>query len=360
MSDKTSKLMLTAYESDREPTLFLAGMFQAPARNFHNSEEVEIDIIRGEEEISIAIQDLSTGARYNSEDLFTNKGFKPPIHKEAGPINAHTLLRRNPGEDPFMAVDFQANAIKRAVRLGSKLQRKIARAIEYQASQVLTTGAVTLSDENGAAVYTINYAPKVTHFPTVSIAWDQSTSTKLADIAALANVIRADGLDDPDMLIMGAKSFELFISDTAVQERLDNRRITVGGIVPMERMGNGGTYRGTIEIENYSYDIWTYDGRYKHPQTGVSTKFLADDKVIVRSSAGRLDATFGGIPRIGGVDPRIPAALTSRISLPGQMLDLQMNAWITQDGETMMVQAGTRPLMIPTDIDSFGCLDTGV
>lgn len=360
MSTAVTKHMIDYYESEREPTMFFAGMFQSPRRNFHNSEEVEIDIVRGEEEISIAIQDLSTGARYNSEDLFTNKGFKPPIHKEAGPINAHTLIGRNPGEDPFVMVDFQANAIKRAVKLGTKLQRKIARAVEYQAAQVLTAGVVTLIDENGEAVYTINYAPKVTHFPTSSIAWDQTTSTKLADIAALANVIRADGLDDPDMLIMGDTAFELFIKDTEVQALLNNRRIQVGGIVPLTRMGNGGTYRGTIEIENYSYDIWTYAGRYKHPQTGVSTKFLPGGKVIVRSSMGRLDATFGGIPRIGGVDPRIPAALTSRITVPGQMLDLQMNAWVTPDGETMMVQAGTRPLMIPTDIDSFGCLTTGV
>jgi hypothetical protein len=73
-----------------------------------------------------------------------------------------------------------------------------------------------------------------------------------------------------------------------------------------------------------------------------------------------MDATFGGIPRIGGPDPRVPGALTSRVSIPDQMFDMQMNAWITPDGETMMVQAGTRPLMIPTAIDSFGCLDTAI
>jgi len=40
------------------------------------------------------------------------------------------------------------------------------------------------------------------------------------------------------------------------------------------------------------------------------------------------------------------------------MVDIQMNAWITIDGTTMMVEAGTRPLMIPTAIDTYGCLDT--
>ena len=360
MSDTTTKVMLAAYEQDAEPTMFLSGMFQSPARNFHNSEEVEIDIVRSEEDISIAIQDLSTGARLNSEDLYTNKGFIPPIHKEAGPINAHTLIKRMPGVDPFAAVDFQMNAIARGIALGRKLQRKILRAIEQQSSQVMTTGTVTLIDSAGTSVYTIDYKPKATHFPTAGTIWSNAASTKLADIASLANVIRGDGLASPDMLIMGAGSYELFIQDADVLARMDNRRIAGNGIVPLERLGNGGIYRGTIEIENYRYDIFTYDGRYKHPQTGVSTKYIPDDKVVVRASTGRMDATFGGIPRIAGPDPRVPGALLSRVSVPGQMLDLQMNGWITPDGETMMVQAGTRPLMIPTAIDTFGCLDTGI
>lgn len=360
MSDTTTKVMLAAYEQDIEPTMFLSGMFQSPRRNFHNSEKVEIDIVRSEEDIAIAIQDLSTGARLNSEDIYTNKEFQPPIHKEAGPINAHNLLKRMPGQDPFQAVDFQANAIGRGVKLGRKLQRKILRAIEFQSSQVMTTGTVTLINEDGVAVYTIDYKPKVAHFPTSAIAWNATNNTKLADIESLANVIRGNGLTDPDMLIMGEASYELFIRDADVLARMDNRRVLGNGIVPMERLGNGGIFRGVIEIGNYKYDIWTYGGRYKHPQTGVSTKFVPDDKVIIRSSSGRMDATFGGIPRIRTPDPRIPVALTSRISVPSQMLDIQMNAWFTEDGETMMVQAGTRPLMIPTAIDTFGCLDTAI
>lgn len=360
MSTTTTKVMLQSYTQDAAPTTFLAGQFKSPAQNFHNSEEVEIDIERGEEDISIAITDLSTGARLNSDDIFTNKSFKPPVHKEKAPVNAHSLMKRMPGQDPFMAVDFMVNALARGVKIGKKLQKKIIRAIEYQASQVLTTGVVTLIDENGNAVYSINYQPKATHFPTSSVAWSSGSSTKLADLASLANVIRSDGLGNPDLLIMGTGSYELFIKDEAVLKRLDNLRINGNGIVPLERLGNGGIYRGTVEIGNYKYDIYTYDGRYKHPQSGVSTAYVADDKVIMRDSMGRMDATFGNIPRIGSPDPRIPSALVQRYSVPENMADIQMNAWITEDGETLFVQAGTRPLLIPTAIDTFGCLDTGI
>lgn len=361
MSGKTTKVMLAAYTQVAPITLFLVGMFKSPRENFHNSEEVEIDIEREDEDISIAIQDLSTGARLNSDDEYTNKSFKPPIHKEAGPINAHTLINRQAGEDPFQAVDFMANAIKKGIKLGRKMGAKILRAMEVQAAQVLTTGTVTLTDENGVAVYTIDYKPKSSHFPTASPIWSNASATILADIQSLCQVVKSDGKLTPDMLIMGEASYELFIQDTDVLNRLDNRRIEGNGIVPLERMGDGGIYRGVIEVGNWKLDIWTYDGEYKDPQSGNLVSYIPDDKVVVRASKGRLDAAFGGIPRISGSnDPRVPAALRSRISLPANVADLQYNSWITADDETMFVQVGTRPIMIPTAIDTFGCLDTGI
>lgn len=358
MSDTTTKIMLSAYTARALPTMFLSGQFQAPPQNFHDSEEVEIDIVRTDEDISIAIQDLSTGARLNSEDLYTNKGFKPPIHREAGTINAHNLLKRNPGEDPFKSVDFQANATSRGVALGQKLNPKIQRAIEQQAAQVLTTGTVTLSDENGNGIYTIDYKPKATHFPSVAISWGAAGETPLADISALAEVVRNDGLGDPDMLIMGVTAYENFISNDDVKDRLDNRRIAGNGIVPMDRLGNGGIYRGTVEVGNYKYDIFTYSGRYKDPQTGNKVPYIADDKVVLRDSMGRLDATFGNIPRIGAPDPRVPAELLQRISSGENLFDMQHWAWVENDGTGMTVEVGTRPLMIPTAIDTFGCITT--
>jgi len=266
-----------------------------------------------------------------------------------------------PGENPYSSASYIAKALMKGVRAAAKLQAKIMRAIEQQASQVLQTGTITLTDSSGTAIYTIDYAPKAAHFPTAGTAWSSASSTKLADIQSLANVIRTNGLKSPDMLIFGETAYEAFIQDQAVKDRLDNRRIEGNGIVPLNRMGNGGIYRGTVEIGNYKYDMFTYDGQYKDPQTGNAVKFVDNGKVIVRASMGRLDATFGSIPKITGrVDSRVPAGLTQRLSVPGAMLDATISAWVTEDDETLMIQAGTRPLMIPTDIDSFGCLTTGL
>lgn len=363
MSGATTVRMIAAYFQEASPTAFFSGMFSARPENFHTSEEVEIDIVRSEEDVSIVIQDLSTGYRMNSQDLYTNKGFKPPIHKEAVPINSFDLIKRMPGQNPFESPDFRANVITRMFDGMRKVERKIRRAMELQASQVMQTGVVTLTDSNGVALYTLNYAPKATHFPTAGVSWATATlAQKIADLTNLADVIRGDGLTDPDQVIMGAKVWENLLQTAGFLDRFDARRADIGTIAPMDRQGSGGIYRGVIELGNYKLDVWTYNGRYKHPQTGVSTPFMAPGKVIVRSSTARFDATFGAIPNIGallsGGGGQLIPELPSRMSSPGANMDLFTNVWMTADGEQLFGGVGARPLLIPTAIDTYGCLTT--
>jgi hypothetical protein len=359
MSNETTRRMISAYIQEAAPTLFLSGFFQSPPQNFYNSEEVEIDIVRSEEDISIVIQDLSTGYRMNSEDLYTNKSFKAPIHKEAGPLNAFDLLKRNAGQNPFEDPDFEANAMVRAFGLIRKNEAKIKRAIEEQSSQVLLTGTVTLKDAAGNTLYSIDYKPKATHFPTSATAWDAVGDDKIGDLTSLSEVIRGDGLGSPNRLIFGATAWDSFIQDASVQNVLDNRRMTVGEVAP-ETRGEGSVFKGFIWLGNYRFEMWTYTGHYKNPQTGVSTPFIDPIKVVMLSENSRFDATFGAIPRIAPPDNRVLPFLPSRVSNGDGGMDLFMNAWLSEDGEQLFVGSGSRPLMIPTAIDTYGCLNTNL
>lgn len=360
MSGTNTIRMIAAYLQMAAPTMFLSGMFRSPSQNFHNAEEVEIDIVRCDEDIAIVIEDLTTGYRMNSADLFTNKAFKPPIFKEAVPIDSFDLLKRMPGDSPFDNVEFRSKVIVKMFNGMVKVERKIRRAIEEQAAQVLQTGVVTLKNEAGVALYTLDFKPKATHFPTTSNSWDGAGATIASDIGALGEVIRSDGLSDPNELVMGVDAFEAAITNDDFKARFDNRRIDQGRISPMEQRGQGGSYRGIVEIGNYRYDIWTYGGRYKDPETGVSTQYIDPKKVVVKAADGRLDATFGAIPNIGkalGVqNTTLIPELPGRISNEAGGMDLFTNMWITADGEQLFGGVGARPLMIPTAIDTYGCI----
>lgn len=363
MSNNVTRHMIPVYEQMAGNLLmFFAGMFQSPAINFHTSEEVEIDIERGDEEISIVITDLSTGYRMNSADIFTNKSFKPPIFKEAAPLNSFDLINRMPGDDPFQSPNFRANIITRMMNQMVKVSKKIGRSIELQASQVLQTGTITLTDSNGVSLYTIDFQPKATHFPDSSVKWGETNWDAYADIDGLAQVIRNDGLGDCDQLIFGADAFEMFQTDTRFIAQLDNRRMERGNLSKPDLRGNGGTWQGTVSIGDNTYDMWTYGARYNHPETGTKTRYMDPAKVIVRDSNGRLDATFGAIPNIGkalGAQPmNLLPEFPGRFSMPNGGMDLFTNVWVTPDGEQIFGGVGARPLMIPTAIDTFGCLDT--
>ena len=75
MSGSTTKRMISAYIQMAAPVMFLSGLFRSPAENFHTTEEVEIDIIRSDEDVSIVVQDLSTGYRMELRRPVHEQGF---------------------------------------------------------------------------------------------------------------------------------------------------------------------------------------------------------------------------------------------------------------------------------------------
>lgn len=365
MSGSSTIRFIRLYISMAAPTLFLSSFFQSPPINFHSSEEVEFDIVRTDEEVAIVIQDLSAGHRFNSGDIYTNKNFKPPILKEAMALNSFDLIKRSAGSNPFEDVDFRSNIMQRAFTTIRTMENKIRRTMELQASQVLQTGIITLIDSNGVALYTLDFKPKSTHFTTSGSAWDTGTPDIQGDINSLAEVVRNDGLEDPNQLLFGAKSWIAFVNDPTIQALADNRRLNLIAVDPMRpEPGKGASFMGIASIGNYRYDLWTYSSRFINPQTLVKTQFIEDTSCIVRVSGARLDATFGNIPNIGRelnvTGPALLPELPGRISNGAGAMDLFTNAWLTEGGEQLMVGVGARPLMIPTAIDTFGNIDTQV
>lgn len=358
MSGTETIKMLEKYEQGAPPSSFFTAQFQTPDENIHETESVEIDIERSDEDVAIAIQDLSTGPRMNTDDIYTNKKFTPPIFDEAFTLNIFDLIKRVGGQHPFTDPIFQANATLRFFKGMRKCERKIRRAIEWQAAQVLQTGTTTLIDSAGNSLYTVDYKPKATHFFNASPVWDGVSPTIAKDIIKACELVRDDGQRDPDMVQMGALAWEVALADPDFIGRFDTRRADIGRISMMRMDDTGGQYRGILDLGNYQLEVWTYNGKFKHPQTGTITSFLDPIKVIVRASTGRLDGTYGAIPSLFPPDRRILPYLPERVR-SGQ-IDMTPNAWISPNNRNMFGSVGTRPLMIPTAIDTFVTINTGI
>ena len=357
MTDNSTTRMLSAYFKDARPTLFLAGMFRSPPENFYNSESVQLDIVRSGESVAVNVYDLSSGPRRTEATIFTNKEYVPPIYNEGSSINAFDLQKRQPGATNFEDPVFQANATSQAFRQVRLVEDRIRRAYEWQASQVLQSGVVNLIDENGFTGFAIDYSPKAANFPTVGTAWSNAASDPLLDMESLAIQIRTAGLVSVTDAIMGDGAFNNFIRNDEVKAQLDNRRFNIGEITPVSR-GEGATFQGTVWIGAYNVNIWTYSGRFEDPQTNVSTSFMETDKVIMMTAGARLDATFGAIPSLVPPDSRVLPFIPARAASVAGGVDLHLNAYLSPNGKQLTIETGSRPLFIPTDIDSFGAIDT--
>lgn len=360
MSDSQTKRMLRSYVEQSPAPLFLAGFFESPAENFHTSESIEFDIERSGEEVAVVVQDLSSSGRKNESTLYTNKEFTPPVYKEEASIPAHKLIDRQPGQDPFVSPNYAANAIRKTSSVLRKMQRKITRGVELMASQVLQNGTLTLVDSGGNSLFTMDFSPKTTHFTTTAggVAWSStSTATPLSDLETMADTILHDGKAPPFRLVMGKNALRNFLANDGVRNELDNRRMNLGAIGRPEVRGAGGRFHGEVSVGPYTFEIWSYTGFYEDPQTGAATKFVGDDNVIMLGD-GRLDLTFGDVPRIAPPDPRAMPFLPPRISGAEQGIDMHLNTWLEPDGQTLTVSVASRPLTIPTAIDTFGRIDT--
>ena len=364
MSDASNTHMLSMYLEEASAPMFLSGFFRSPAENFHTTEKVEIDIERDDEDIAIVLKDLTVSGRENESNLYVNKGFTPPIFDEVGVINAYSLMDRRAGQNPFVDPNYGANAMNEAFRIFRKLEKKIRRSVELMASQVFQTGVLTLTDANGTALYSLDFQAKASHIAAVSdsaysTTWalDGSTGEPLSDLDILARLVRRDGKRRPDQLIFGSSAMARFLANAKVQLELKRDGFGRAGLEVPSVRGDGASFMGRIPIGQYPFEMWMYDGYYRDPVTGNLLDYVDTNKIIMRSSSGRLDLSFGAIPMFVPPESRALPFLPPRMSSSDAGIDFTTNAWVTDDGKHLKVSAGTRPLTIPTAIDTFACLD---
>lgn len=349
--------MLEAYIDEADSPMFFAGLYRTPERNFHQSELVEIDIRRSDPHIAVPVKSLGVGSRLHESSRYVNKGFEPAIVKQETAISAYNGLKRRLGADPFQDPGFLRAAMAEAFQTMREVEAKIRRTVELMCAQVFQGGQISLSDENGDLQYECDFSAKATHVVTVGVDWGPGVGEPMDDLRGMAETVRRDGKAEPNMLVFGSQAWQNFKANAKVVAALDNRRINLGEVRPQAN-GGGATFQGYIWLGDYRFEMWTYNKTYIDPQTLTHTAYVATDKVIMLAREGRRDLTFGEIPMFMPPQSRAAQFLPRQMNMGAIGLGLTTNAWVTPDGAQLRLMAGTRPLPIPTAIDTLGVLDT--
>lgn len=352
---------LELFRQRRSPNGFLQSHFTVKPGGFYNGDTIVLDIQRFNEDIAVAVTPGQAGNRLNDADQFTTKEFKPPAFNEEIILNVVDLVSRMAGTDPFSASykSFAAQMVKYMLLGFTLIDDKIKRSVELQAAQILQTGKVELRDANNNIVYALDFLPKPSHFPSAGTAWNAAGADPIADLEALAKVIRADGKVTPNRLVMGDRSMVAFLQNENVRNFLDNRRYRVGMIEPRFE-NSGATMYDHVWIGSYRFELWTYPDTYIKPETGTVVPFVDENKVIMMSDKTRLDRVSAQVPLPLGPDPRVEGLLPGRLSNSADAFDVTPNVWSSPDGKQIFGSLESRTLLIPAQIDGFGALNTGV
>jgi hypothetical protein len=344
-------------EPDVKKMGFLSSFFKTPPDGFTDAEYVEYDIVRSGMEVAPTVRNLNTGAVTIVEDEFTNKQVPFPVYALDSPADISQLMKRQPGENAYLEakVNWMGRLSKVLVRAFAKMSRMIRFAIEEQAAQVLQTGTLTLTDENGNKTFELDFKPKATHFPSVAVSWDDDQADPLKDIEQLAEVIQADGYADVTTLVFGKDAWNAFYKNTDVREAVKKDNLGMGDLNPAYR-NKGVKYMGYIHIGAYRFDLLIYNAIYTPWGETTPKHFVDPDKVIFLPDENELDfrRLFGGIPEVK-FDPVFDPILGGKIPVDNEY-DFKGRVYFDEPRNTYIGEVKSRPATIPVSIDRFGCL----
>lgn len=359
--EEFSEKVLSIFKSspDINKMGFLSSFFKTKEEDFTDSEFVDIDIVRSGAKVAPALRNLTTGAVAIADDVFTGKQVRPPVYALERTVNIYDLMKRQPGESQFREVgDWAGRLVLKVKNSFEIMYDMIKRSIELQASQVLQTGTVSLTDEKGNSLdIALDFKPKATHFPTVTNDWGTTGATPLDDIESVCDAIRNGGHVDATTAIFGRDAWKNFIENEKVLAHFNKENLNIASLDP-RLVNKGGKYMGYIDMGAYRLDLFTYNGTYEEFVSGDIKKYLDTNSVILLPEVSDLDfrLVYGLVPPFD-MDEPFASIIPNETKVDGAV---RFSNRVYRDTKVRSYtsEVTSRPICIPVSIDRFGCIKT--
>jgi hypothetical protein len=344
---------------------FLTSLFKTGANDISNASTMIIEVKRANSGyIAPVIMDNTQKGALLKNTKYTSKEFTPPLTALGSDFGANDLIFKQFGK---LKTDLSQSDAMSLINMIQEefveIEKRFNYQLEFQASQILQTGTVTLYDENGIAAYTISFQPKATHFPTVTTNWSDANSNPDADIISLCDVIRTDGQVSVKRLIFGEDALTNYLKNANTTDKFDTLNYNSGVFNPQEQ-NEDTDFLGDLLIGTKRIQCYLYKGTYKSPvlNAGTETPFVAKDKVIFLPAENSVNLDFRKkylmVPTIVGVSPEAQAYIPGSLNLGNRAYTVK--AYIDSEMDSLSIQLKNKQMLIPVSIDAFGCLDTKI
>jgi len=316
----------------------------------YTTKTVQLLARRGTEKIAV---DVIRGSKGNLNQMtrFSLKEYLPPFYKEKVAVHGMQIydIPFESGES-YSSAQIEAWAMATAVEL-SESKKKIDRAIELQMAQLFLTGIVEVT--NGDNI-------------------DYNRNASMIEVLAGADLWDASGVDiikffeDKGLLlrsigkVAGGQDVDCFMDMTAWQSFRANEQIKDGENFYTKTAlefkdspifsSTGASYKATLKVGIYNYDIWVYDEVYDNA-SDVSTKYWDAGYVCLVPKSFRAEISFCQVPELPAWVRQSPRSSRVFSSLNQKMTGFRLFDYVNEEDEVYNAGVKAAPLAQMISVD---------
>jgi len=282
---------------------FILNMLWKGKDKYHASDNVDIEITTNADKIAqfVMVDGVPKMIKKGTKDV---KTVKIPMTWEKKTFTASELaVYKQVGSIYGNAADIESRANQFVLREIADLKNRVTRRREQMACEALSTGLLTVTQDDFAFTIDFGYTSG-THLVTngSGAMWNAATPSPsiLSQIrTAKSNIMKRSGFS-PTIGILGTDAASSFLNSTAVQTALDTLNYRVGSIDLNSPANIYGNYLGRL----FGIDWYEYNQVYTS-QTGVATDMIAADLAIILTPQLATEMHHGPLFRIEGQNLKV-------------------------------------------------------
>lgn len=297
-----TQTLLAAYEATPPVPSFLKDRYfpTNAMTDIFNTDDVLVDFKDNGRKVAPFVLP-TVGGVPTGRTAYTTDRFTPPLIAPKRTLSIDDLKKRGFGEAIFSGIAPADRKVLITLRDLKELDEMTTRREEIMAAEILLNDKLVMKQYKDAAGATTEEKTMQFHTggtnpyqynPTAG--WDTDKAKILADINAMVSMLTKKGLPAED-LIVAADVADAFINNPTIKDLLNNRRINLGDITPLE-LPAGAAHIGTINVYGKMINVIAYTETYENDE-GAITPYIPEGMAILTApAAGR--GLYGAVTQL--------------------------------------------------------------
>ena len=243
------------------------------------------------------------GGVVNTRGTFKTERFTPPLIAPARTLTIDDLKKRGFGEAIFSGVSPADRKVLITLRDLQDLDQMTTRREEIMASETMINSKCVMkhitnesNPENSPEEKEIKFYEGGTnpYQYTPSVGWDAEGALILQDLNAMVRMLTDKGLPAEDLIVAGDVA-DAIINNATLQKLLDNNRMNLGGIKPLE-LPAGAAHIGTLNVFGKLINIIAYTETYEDDKGKLQPYIPSGTVVLTAPACGR--GLYGAVTQL--------------------------------------------------------------